>query len=360
LGGAAYLTKGFGLPFFLAHFTLSTVAHFVLNTTVQARRQVLANFARGLLVFGCVALAWGYMLDCKYHDPAVWVGISGPYNYAIRAPDVQPLGAPSTYAGFVQPWPGSAVSIWEEPYYFFKRNKPWSPFESLRALKHQAKLVRTSTVNIVGFYGSFSVFSAAIVLGSLLLRGVPRKDSGQFGLAPALATLGLYTAFYLALYSEERYMWPMGFLILIMGGAMLDALLKTPLAAGAFRPKFVILVFAASFMLHPVDELVGRANNGRGLAQIGERLREAGVGGRIASSGDYGGSVVVAYHLGATFYGHPKPGMSSDETISELKRHSVRYSLNWFERTPLPDSAFQRIKAFAEDDRQLTLYAVRP
>ncbi len=362
LGGAAYLTKGFGFPFFILHFTLSTVGHFVFNKTGRTRQQVLSNFARGMLVFGCVVLAFGYMLNRKYHDPAVWVGgVSGTYNYAIRAPDVQPLGAPSSYAGFVKPWPNGAVSIWEEPYYFFKLIPRWSPFDSPRALKHQVKLIRTSSVNIIGFYGLFSAFSAAIVLGCLLLlRGAPGKESGQFGLAAALATVGLYTAFYAALYSEERYLWPMGFLILIMGGSLLDSLFSTRIAAGPFRQRLVAFAFAASFIVHPIDQLVDRANNGRELARISESLREAGVHGRIAASGDYGGSVVVAYHLGATFYGHPKPGMSLDETIGELKKHSIQYYLNWFERTPLPDSAFQRIDAFAAYDRQVTVYAVRP
>ena len=359
LGAAAYLDKGFGFPFFLIHFSLITIAHFVVNTS-KARRQVLWKYAAGLLMFGCVALAWGYMLNRKYHDPAVWLGISGPYNHATRGPDLYDMtAAPVTKSGFVEPWPGD-VSIWQEPYYFLKQVEPWSPFASPRALKHQVKLTRTSAMSIVRIYGSFTALWAAIVLGSLLLiRGAPRKDSEQFSLAAALATMGLYTAFYMALHSEEHYFWPMSLLILVMGGALLDVVLRSPLASGALRRTLAVVAFAVSFVLHPIDQLQIRANDGSGLARISERLRADGVGGRIASNFDYGSSVVVAYQIGATYYGHPKPGMTESETISELKRHQIHYYLAWFNQSPVPHSVVQRVKSFEEDGRQLTLYAVR-
>jgi len=359
LGAAAYLDKAFGLPFFVIHFSLITIAHFFVNTS-KARRQVLWKYATGLLIFGCVALAWGYMLDRKYHDPAVWVGISGPYNHAWRGPDFYDMtAAPTTKSGFVQPWAGD-VSIWQEPYYFLKQTKPWSPFESLRALKHQAKLTRTSTITIVRIYGSFTALWAAIVLGSLfLLRGVPRKDSEQFGLAASLATMGLYTAFYMALHSEEHYLWPMSLLLLLMGGALLDLVLRSPLTSGAFRKTLAVVAFAVSFVLHPIDQLQIRANEGRELARISERLRMDGVVGRIASNFDYGSSVVVAYQIGATYYGHPKLDMTETETVSELKRLQIQYYLAWSDRPPVPHSVVRRMKSFEEDGRQLTLYAVR-
>ena len=360
LGAAAYLTKGFGFAFFLAHFTLFTIVHCTVNKTTRLRRGILANFGRGLLIFCGVALAWGFVLNRKYHDPRVWIGISGAYNYAIRGPAFQPLGAPSTYAGFVRP-PEGAVSIWEEPYYFLVRTETWSAFDSLWAFRQQVKLVRDSVVNILAFYGTFSAFWAAIVLGCLLLCIGPASDvPGKFALVAALATLGLYTAFYAALYSEERYMWPMGFLMLIMGGSILHLLLKTPLCAGTLRQALIVFAFSSSFLLHPVNMLVSRANKGRALYRLSERLRADRVGGRIASDGDYGASVVMAYHLGAVFYGHAKPGMSEAETITELRRHEVRYYLAWDERTPPVSSILHRINAFTEGERQLTLYAVGP
>jgi hypothetical protein len=359
LGAAAYLDKGFGFPFFVIHFSLITIAHLFVNTS-KARRQVLWKYATGLLIFGCIALAWGYMLNRKYHDSAVWIGISGPYNHATRGPDFYDLTAsPITKSGFVQPWAGD-VSIWQEPYYFLKQVKPWSPFASLRALKHQVKLTRTSTMNIVRIYGSFTALWAVIVLGSLLLiRGVPRKDSEQFSLAASLATMGLYTAFFMALHSEEHYFWPMSLLILVMGGALLDLVLRSPLTSGVFRKTVAVVAFAVSFLLHPIDQILTRANEGRGLARISERLRADGVSGRIASNFDYGSSVVVAYQIGATYYGHPKLEMTESETISELKRHRIQYYLAWSDRSPLPHSVVQRIESFEEDGRQLTLYAVR-
>src|SRR5262249_26972804 len=90
-----------------------------------------------------------------------------------------------------------------------------------------------------------------------------------------------------------------------------------------------------------------------------ERLRADGVGGRIASNFDYGSSVVVAYQIGAIYYGHPKLGMTETETITELKRHQIQNYLAWADRPPVPYSVVQRVRSFQQDGRQWTLCAVR-
>lgn len=366
-GALLFLTKGFGFMFFIAHFTLMTAMHAVLGQSGLDRRRVLLNFARGSLVFACVTVLWALALDQKYHDPAVWFGFTGKHAFTHRAPDVPPI-ALSTNAGLVAPPPG-AVSIWEEPYYFYRQMPRWSPFTSLRGFKHQLKAARDSTVNIVKFYGDFTAFWGAIVAAALVLCMVPAAQlRARLALVCALASFLLYTGLYAVLYSYERYMWPMQALMLVMGGHVLTYLQQWPAFAFPRQQVVLALAFAVSFVWHPVDQLQRRVHVGKALYVISEQLRAEGVAGeRYASNEDYGGSVVLAYLLGGTYYGHPKPGTTEHPSAADLRQHEIRYYFVWNPRSAPTDPAFQLVStfsihfasAFSMDSRHVALYAVR-
>ncbi len=78
----AYLAKSYGLPFFLAHFTLATVFHGL--TTKAPRTQVFKAWVLGLAAFLAVAGPWIAILSCKYQK--VTFSTAGSINYAIAGP----------------------------------------------------------------------------------------------------------------------------------------------------------------------------------------------------------------------------------------------------------------------------------
>lgn len=357
LGAAAYLSKGFAFPFFLLHFAAMTGLRYVIAP--RERRALLVKFAQGLVVLLCITAVWVVLLQRKYRDPAVAIGITGAYNFAIRGPDIQPLGAPSSYGGFVEP-PVGAVSVWEEPYYYYKRTPGWSPLDSRRAFVHQLELVRTSVENIWTFLNQFTVFWSAIVLSGVLWWRRGRPSGERTAVMLSLVTLAVYTAPYAALYSELRYFWPVGILLLILGAWSLERLFESGFLRTPAERRMVGLALALSFVIHPMWELIRRVHDGAGLAAIGRELEAAGLqGSRLASDSDFGGSVVVAYSLGARYYGHPKPGMSWREVVDELHRHQVQYYLCW--RAVAPDDvSLREIKMLRGGERRLVLYAVVP
>ncbi len=172
LGALAYFSKAYAFFFFLIHFILINSLYYVKSTDRSTKRDVLRNCALGLVVFFVLTAGWIFMLNLKYHE--VTIGISGRYNHAIRGPDSQ--GRPLQIIGFVPPPDATAISIWEDPYYFYAQPdavecclKPWSPMDSRRAFKHQIKLILTSVQDIASIYSSLSVLSITIIVASVFL-----------------------------------------------------------------------------------------------------------------------------------------------------------------------------------------------
>lgn len=354
LGALSYLAKPYAFSFFLVHFTLFNVFYYFRNNQKATKRLVLRQFAFGLVVFFLVTAGWVYLLNRKYHE--ITVGISASYNYKIRSPDLQPLGPPSSYAGLVPPRDDKAYSIWEEPYYFYERANSWSPLDSLRAFRQQLKLIRDSVENMAVFHLKFSVFSLPIVLAAILLciHGA-RKSASRPELLLMLLTFGLYSAGYALIYSEERYIWPMQILILLMGGHVIHLLFQTALVK-----HVLILLFSASFMIHPFMELAARANKGRSVYLISESLKNEGLNGaKIASNRDYGASVCVAYYTNARYYGQKKPKMSEEEMISELKKFGINYYLVW-DKAATEKESLKKVKEVTVGARSLVVYSVQP
>ena len=82
---------------------------------------------------------------------------------------------------------------------------------------------------------------------------------------------------------------------------------------------------------------------------------------RIASNGDYSGSVVVAYQLNAKFYGHPTPYMSEQEVVEELRKYGIRYYVAWGEDPQPAGAAFRKLKDLTVPNKAMvSLYAVEP
>src|SRR5205823_2431920 len=64
LGGAAFLTKGYALYFFLLHFTFMNVLHGLL-VQKDRRKTVAANFGLGILVFLLCSGPWIALMSAK-------------------------------------------------------------------------------------------------------------------------------------------------------------------------------------------------------------------------------------------------------------------------------------------------------
>ncbi|MDQ3897074.1 MAG: hypothetical protein M3326_07480 [Actinomycetota bacterium] len=358
LGALSFFCKQYAFFFFLGHLVVMTGVHCALGPDATTRRRVLRHGLSALAVFSALVLAWVGMLHHKYDR--LMLGVNGTYNYAIVGPDSP--GRPIFYFGFVAPPDARATSVWEEPYYFSSRVRSWSPVDSLPALKHQLKLVVQNLERTVDVFQTFSVFTAAILTGGLLLciagLGVLRE---RLAIVAALLTIALYPLGYLPVHSEERYLWPMFPLLVLMGSVLVSVLFGSHFFASQLRRRALIALFGLSLLVHPLAELCRRANDGRDVAAIAEQLEGSGLEhAKLASNApDYNASVVVAYHLNAKYYGMARQGATEEQVVDELQYHHIEYYLAW-EGQPMTSAALERAREVRGKTRVLTIYKVRP
>jgi hypothetical protein len=351
LGAFAYFTKTYAFSFFLAHFLFANFIHYWSSD----RRTVLRHCATGLAVFLGLSAIWVLSLYQKYHE--VPFGILAKYNYAMSGPDSP--RRPVYYIGFVPPADATATSIWEDPYYF-PPIKSWSPFDSKRAFKHQLKLVWTNVKGTIGIYRGFSAFSLTIVVALLALCIGPLSSLPErIPIFLGLATLALYSAGYCLIYVEPRYFWPMLFLLICMGGYVLDLLFRTRTFESPGRKALLSLAFAASFLFTPLSELFSSKPWRATTATFSKLLEGEKLGGsKIASNTDYSSSVCVAYHLRAKYYGQAKENAPEAQVIQELRESGIEYYLVW-DGAPVESQALEKIKELRAGNRILSIYSVR-
>ena len=350
LGGLAYYTKTYGFFFFAAHFVIVNAVHWWFGDAA-ARAGVRRHFVLGFSAFAALVVLWVGALYAKYD--VVTLGINGSYNQQIVGPEAR--DRPILQIGFdADPRPGN-TSVWEDPVDFYKVPsalecclKPWSPLASARDFKHQLKLVATNTLVTLNKFENFSALAIALLVAGVLLC-IPRREDVRRNLQVflALGTMVLFSAGYTLVYSEERYLWPMLFVLIALSGYVLTLAFATPFFADPRRRALVAVLVAVSFAKMPVRELLGRREFGRNTSKFAQALRGTDLRDkRIASDEDYGASMIIAYYGGAKYVGqNPPVKWTPDELYAALKRARVDYYLVWDRMGPDVDSArFERVK----------------
>ena len=350
LGGLAYYTKTYGFFFFIAHFVIVNAVHY-WSGDAAARAGVRRHFVVGLSAFAALVVLWIGALYAKYD--VVTLGINGSYNQQIVGPDAR--DRPILQIGFdAEPRPGN-TSVWEDPADFYTVPsavecclKPWSPLSSARAFKHQLKLVASNARTTLQELQIFSYFASALLVIGVLLC-IPLRDAAKrhLPLVLAMGTLALYPAGYLLVYSEERYLWPVLFLLIALTGQLLTLAFATPFLADPRRRVLLAAVLAASFVKMPIPRLLGSREFGRNTSRFVEALRGTDLRGkRIASDEDYGASTIVAYYAGAKYLGqNPPVKWTPADLYAALKKARVDYYLVWDTMGPDVDlTRFERVK----------------
>jgi hypothetical protein len=335
LGGFAYYAKTYAFFFFVAHFVLANVGHY-LWADAAARAAVKRHLRNGMLVFTALVAVWVAALYAKYH--MVTLGTTGKYNYAIVGPEA--LDRPILQIGFdASPRPGN-TSVWEDPADFYSVPsalecclKPWSPLSSARDLKHQIKLIKGNVAITMEDFQLFSSLSYAVILLCALLCFPRREDARtHLPILLALGTLLLYPAGYVLVFSDERYLWPMLFLLIAMSGYLLQTAFETPFFASVRRRQLLAVVLALSFVKIPMSKLLKAREFGRNTSLMAAALRGTDLRGkRLASNADYGASDIIAYYAGAHYVGQKRPRITKEQVSDELRKARVDYYLVWGE-----------------------------
>lgn len=336
LGAAAYLTKSYALTFFIAHFLLFNLFHYLKEP--EYKKIIFKNLTFGLAIFLILSGSWSAIISDKYG--ILTFGTSGTYNHDAIGP--KSVGQhPTEYInqGFIKPSEEGVTSAWYDPTYLDTESWSWSPFESIKFFKFQLRKIEKNILTLLHIYASFSYLSIIIIALYLLLCFKPfNKVINSKEIIYPLFTVLLFPLGYLFIALELRYLWIIYILLMLMGGYILNLIFQYKFSNIA--KTLLTLIFIVSFLILPVTVLLpinlpGNYHNGKDFydwSQIIEKNYH--MKGNIASNGNadngnYKRTLHLSYFLGTTYYGFPKKDISNEELEHELIKYNIDYYFVW-------------------------------
>jgi hypothetical protein len=206
LGALLYLNKAIGLPLFLVHFTL-----------VTARPRTLRCWATGVAVCAAASAPWIVLLSWKYG--ALTLGTAGAHNWRLMGPQVNRFEP--FWSGLFAPPSSAATSVWEDPSVVALPD--WS---AVAEPAHLTGLVaRHARVLLVALWArSPWVPIVAIALAALVASLRDPRPRSVAVVCDALLATALVAAAALPFLVEERYVWAIPALALVLAAYLIDRL----------------------------------------------------------------------------------------------------------------------------------------
>jgi len=332
LGGFAYLSKQYALPFVAAHLGLAAAlyCHQHRSRTARAavRRWVIAAYVALLVVAG----PWIVAMSTKYGR--LTIASSGTYNWYLPSTGfnvgTRTLAAPP-FAGAVSAWVDPTPYAQTAPSRFnpaLKANPTvprwWGFKAALEQLQRDAMMLER-----------FSVLALPILAATAVLAVRDSRRRADYRHAQLWLAFGLYFGGYqiATAWIEERLVWIVVVLLAVLGALLFQRLAAAvPLRPRARLAAAILLVF--SFWLLPALRLAQGRDDGRELYETALQLDRKGVRGRLASLNDYGDSLRVAFLNGSSYYGRIGLPATIETVSSELQSHEIDFLLIWTEKYP--------------------------
>jgi len=346
LGSLAYFTKAYAFPFFIVHFLIMNIFHYFEKTLNEDKRKVLRNVVAGFIVFFLISGAWISIISNKYGH--FTFSTMRDTNFNAPGPEVQgsglEFGVPVFTEGFFEPPNDTAFVVWEDPSYL--RGKPWSAWQSPAHFKHFIKLTLKNIAEGLQIFEGFTTLSVSILLACILLLRMKsfREILSQRLLLYPLFTVILFSGGYILFHFEERYVWLVNILLLLMGGHLLTLLFKIDFLGSGLRRNILIVVFVISFVFTP-SRFIFQASNGsidQYMHGVSVDLKSYGIRGNIASNREYGShdawhkTFRLAYWLNSRYYGQAREGIEDDALKSELSKYEIDYYFLWGDGASIP------------------------
>ena len=330
LAAAAYFSKSYAMPFFLAHFTLVHAYRFFSVEDRSSRKRLVSAFLKGVLVFAFLCAPWVGFLSGKYGR--LTVNTTGTYNHAVMGPGYP--WHPINFKGFYAPPNVTALSVWEDPSYIPVES--WNPLGSWQLFRHQLSLLLRNSFAVSDACQSVTYFSFAVILLFLLFccggASAPPLPKEKWFLP--LATLVLYAAGYMPIVVRARYLYFCYLLLYVMGAAALWQVVK----GGFLTPRgrrIAVAAFLLSLWVAPLANLIGNFGQGRDILPLARRLAASVPvrGENIASNTYWMETLYLSYYTGARYYGQARRGATPVELRGELEQQGIKYFLVWDDST---------------------------
>lgn len=312
LGAIAYFSKSFVFPFFLIHFLVFNIFHY-LPLAKNQRKCVIKNFILGIFVFLIISGVWVAVISEK--ENKLTFGTSGEVNYALIGPLSN--GPVHLFKGFDKP--GNTVV-----------NPKWSPFDSWPNLKLQLEITWHNFLNELSTYQLFSFFSITILLIYFLLCFKPFKTLiKDRNILYPVTTVTLLSAIYLPVLVEVRYLWLVYVLLLLMAGFLIHKVFETKLINEVGK-IILLLIVAASFAYMPVSFLIQDININKDLYYSSLELKDQyNIQGNVASNDQFDTTKLMSFYMDTKYYGEAQTNITDTELKNDLKELKIDYYFVW-------------------------------
>lgn len=324
LGGISYLAKNYCFPFFIVHFLIMNILHYIRCSGAAEKSKIVKNFIYGMAVFAVMSGVWIGVLSYKYHK-FMFSTAGGSHTASYIRWNTEPM----YYQGFIVPPDSTAVSAWEDPSYL--QYAKWSPWESSDDLRYYYYHSKFNVLKSYLFFKDLSYFAVPILIVCILFCVQrPAKVLEQHQICFPFLSLLIFAAGFCLVFVEKRYLWPTFYLVLVMGGWIVDRLLQNNFFT---RPRRIVvyIFFLISFAYRPaMRELPAAAYEGKNYYEISQSLKKyISPGDKIASNDEWNTSLYFAYYLKAQYYGIPKKGVDEKVTEQELQKFGIDHYLVW-------------------------------
>lgn len=322
LGGLAYLAKGYGFAFFIASFTVFNCLY--LLKMKSKRTNILKNAFLGFGIFLVVSGLWVGVMDSKYGY--LTIGSSAQFNVELTS--INPI-ADSVEINGLSDLPNKyAVSFWEDPSNFQPKIVQRQPLD---LIDHRLEVIWNNIVIFLGIIEGFSLLSIGIILTSIIYLFNTSNKKVKNDITSLLLVIIIYSAGYIFIFMEGRYLILNCVIILLLGGYLINALFNKYSMSNIMK-NGVLMIFAVSFILTPSITTSFYLNNGLEVYDLIPSLEKYGVSGNIASSNPRPENYdpqFIAYYLKGHYYGLTKENESLSDLQNELESKKIDYYLDW-------------------------------
>lgn len=315
-GAALYLTKAYGFPFFVAHFTIIQVWHYFHSKDADRKKWLVSNLLTGI---GCLLLLsapWIWVLYNKFQE--LTIGYTGRYNMNVylytRQFTATDLVAPP-------PYPDSPGN-WEDPRFDPVHRTPGEFYFRPDILIRQVRLFLTNFMEAASCFSQLSFLAPAILFGLAIYWFYQRNALiFLFFLTSVLLPLG-----YLMVHIETRFLWAVGLLLLIGGALLLQSLLGRLYIRGT-RAIICWAVFFGSFLMAPVNQLKDAVGGNAALFELAAFAKEKNLRGKYLASDNavYDFVPKLAFLTRSSTWLLTKPDLPWEDHLAAMRKHHINY-----------------------------------
>ncbi len=325
---ALFFTKSFCFFFFLAHFIGSICFAFLAK---KSSPSLLRNAGKTLLTFLFVSFVWLFAMHNKYGK---WqISSAGAYNHSIAA-------VPDPYhryqhVGLIQPPDSLSTSAWTDITAVYQ-SPDWSPWDGILSMQRQWRIWQNNISFVFKFLYGMNKWAWLVLLATLFLIWQNRKtENSWISNRSKLLFFGiLYALGYILIIVEDRYLWILPPIILLLNIDLLDQLFLRKLKNRQL--KYVGCILLTVGILYGLTQKIWFYRKDTEMlmqAQKAEQLDYIFMNSRIAEYKSYQ-FVYTAYLKNCRDYGGIE-GYKDENTIEgELQKNGINYLL-------LPDSVFK-------------------